>query len=203
MHSKKIYLIRHGETDFNKTGIIQGTGVDSSLNDYGRKQAEMFFHKYKETPFEKVYTSALKRTIQTVRRFIDLGIPHEIIEELNEISWGRLEGIPFDEETNRRYAEILDSWKQGHISNRIEGGESPVQVKRRMEKALEKILKGKEKLVLVCMHGRAMKIMLSWIMGYELKDMDLFEHNNLSLYLLNHTDHSFVIEKANDRTHLE
>ena len=63
MNTKKtIYIIRHGETDYNRQGIIQGSGVDSDLNETGRIQAEKFFKAYHHIPFDKVYTSELKRT---------------------------------------------------------------------------------------------------------------------------------------------
>ena len=45
--SKKIYLIRHGQTDFNLQGIVQGSGVDADLNDTGKAQADFFYEKYK------------------------------------------------------------------------------------------------------------------------------------------------------------
>jgi probable phosphoglycerate mutase len=60
---KTIYLIRHGETDFNRQGIVQGSGVDSDLNELGRAQAEAFFQSYQNVNFDKVYTSALKEHI--------------------------------------------------------------------------------------------------------------------------------------------
>ena len=40
---KEIYIIRHGETELNRLGIVQGRGVDSDLNDTGRAQAEAFY----------------------------------------------------------------------------------------------------------------------------------------------------------------
>jgi len=70
LSSKKIYIIRHGQTDFNLQGIVQGSGVDSSLNAMGRAQAQAFFEKYQSIPFAKIYTSALKRTSETVSDFI-------------------------------------------------------------------------------------------------------------------------------------
>ena len=72
---KTIYLIRHGETDLNKRGVVQGRGMDTDLNDFGRKQSEAFYKAYKHVPFDKIYTSTLKRTHQTVKGFIDLNIP--------------------------------------------------------------------------------------------------------------------------------
>ncbi|MFW5879460.1 MAG: histidine phosphatase family protein, partial [bacterium] len=59
---KTIYLIRHGQTDYNKKGIVQGSGIDASLNDLGRQQAEAFYDAYRNMPFDKIYISDLKRT---------------------------------------------------------------------------------------------------------------------------------------------
>ena len=48
---KEIYIIRHGETDYNRQGIVQGQGVDTSLNDLGRRQASAFFEHYRHIDF--------------------------------------------------------------------------------------------------------------------------------------------------------
>ncbi len=200
---KKIFLIRHGETDYNRTGVVQGSGVNSALNENGYRQAELFYQAYKDYPFEKVYTSSLRRTIQSVEKFIEKGIPHQILPGLNEISWGRSEGIQFSAETNRIYEEIIESWKQGNIHLKLDGGESPVEVKSRQEIAIQHILNNmEENNILVCMHGRAMKILLAWVTGHSVADMDLFEHVNLSLYILHYNGNGFEIHKNNDTRHL-
>ena len=200
---KKIYLIRHGETEYNRTGIVQGSGVNSSLNENGLKQAELFFEWYKELQFDRVYTSSLKRTRQSVQKFIDKGIPHKVLPGLNEISWGKSEGIPFSPETNKMYYNIIDSWKKGHVHEKLDGGESPLEVKARQEKAIQNIVDNGENCILVCMHGRAMKILLAWLTGKSVSEMDTFQHENLSLYLLNYNGQGFKIEKSNDIGHLK
>ena len=200
---KKIYLIRHGETEYNRTGIVQGSGVNSSLNENGLKQAELFFEWYKELQFDRVYKSSLKRTRQSVQKFIDKGIPHKVLPGLNEISWGKSEGIPFSPETNKIYYNIIDSWKQGHVHEKLDGGESPLEVKARQEKAIQNIVDNGENCILVCMHGRAMKILLAWLTGKSVSEMDTFQHENLSLYLLNYNGQGFEIEKSNDIGHLK
>lgn len=200
---KKIFLIRHGETEYNRTGVVQGSGVNSALNENGYRQADLFFKAYKEYPFEKVYTSSLRRTIQSVEKFIEIGVPHEILPGLNEISWGKSEGIPFSPETNQIYYDIIESWKMGNVHLKLEGGESPAEVKARQEIAVKQIVENQhEKNVLVCMHGRAMKILLAWITGHSVADMDLFEHVNLSLYILNYNGNGFKIHVNNDTKHL-
>ena len=204
MSTKKIYIIRHGQTDFNLQGIVQGSGVDSSLNDLGRAQAVAFFEHYKGVSFDKIYTSKLKRTVESVQHFIDLGIRQEALIGLNEISWGSKEGQKITEEEDAYYHWMLQQWQLGNTSLRIEGGESPEDVVVRQRIALEHILANEsEKNILICMHGRALRILVTVLLNYPLKSMDMFEHKNLCLYQLDFTGSMFVIKKHNDVSHLD
>lgn len=203
MEPKVIYLIRHGQTGHNHRGIVQGRYVNSSLSKKGYKQAEAFFDHYKHVPFQKVYSSTLQRTRQTVQRFIDLGLPYEQLSGLDEICWGESEGLFADGENNKKYWAIIDTWKSGDLTPRLEGGENPLDVQKRQKEALNHIASQPEDLVLVCMHGRALKIMLAWITGLHLKDMDNFDHDNLSLYILEFKNNSWHIIERDQRGHLE
>ncbi|HLZ17175.1 MAG TPA: histidine phosphatase family protein [Cyclobacteriaceae bacterium] len=203
MSSKKIYIIRHGQTDFNLQGIVQGSGVDSSLNEMGRAQAHAFFDKYKSVPFDRIYTSALRRTSETVEEFMRMGIPHESFSGLNEISWGSNEGQKITPEEDAYYHWMMEQWENGNTSLRIQGGESPEEVAARQRPVIEKIFSNdQDKNILICMHGRAIRILLCQLLHYPLKSMDLFEHANLCLYLLEHTGSLFSITRYNDTSHL-
>jgi broad specificity phosphatase PhoE len=200
--SKKIYLVRHGQTDYNLRGIVQGSGVDSSLNDNGRAQAQAFFKTYGHVRFDKIYTSGLKRTYESVKEFINLGIPLEQNTGLNEISWGKKEGQAITPDEDAYYHWMLKQWQEGNTDLRIEGGESPEEVSARQKPVIESLLKSREKTILICMHGRAMRILLCQLLHYPLKSMDTFEHTNLCLYQLNFTGTMFSVEKHNDIKHL-
>lgn len=201
--TKKIYLTRHGQTDYNKIGVVQGSGIDSDLNELGCNQGVAFFNAYGNVDFDKVYISSLKRTYQSVANFIEKPIPHEKLSDLNEISWGNREGMPVDEEGDAYYHNMLESWQQGHTDLAIEGGENPEQVALRMRDALDYILgKPEEETILICMHGRAMRVMLAVMLNYPLRCMDLFEHQNLCLYELTHTGSMFNIDRYCDTSHL-
>lgn len=202
MNPKKIILLRHGQTDFNLRGIVQGSGVDSSLNETGLKQAQYFFNAYQDYGFDKIYTSALKRTKETVQGFIDEGIPTTTLKDLNEISWGKHEGQPITPEEDKYYQWMLRQWQLGDTSHRIEGGESPDEVAVRLKRALDQILQTPEEKVLICMHGRAIRIMLCVMLNYPLKSMDMFEHQNTGVYELQFTGAVFHILKHNDGEHL-
>ena len=54
---KNIFILRHAETDFNKRGVVQGSGIDAPLNDTGKAQARAFYTRYKNYPFDKIYIS--------------------------------------------------------------------------------------------------------------------------------------------------
>jgi len=203
LSSKKIYLIRHGQTDFNKQNIVQGSGVDTDLNERGRAQAQAFYDYYQHLHFDKVYTSALKRSQQSVKGFIDKGLPWEALAGLNEISWGTKEGQRITPDEDEYYHFMLKQWQLGNTTLRIEKGESPEDVVVRMKPAVDLIMsRPEEETILVCMHGRAIRILLCYLLNYPLKSMDMFEHENLCLYQLNYTGSMFSVEKFNDTRHL-
>ncbi|WP_373397743.1 histidine phosphatase family protein [Algoriphagus halophilus] len=204
MNRKKIYLVRHGQTDFNLRGVVQGSGIDADINETGRAQGKMFFEAYKDVPFDRVYHTALIRTKQSIQKFIDLGIPATTLPELNEISWGDYEGTPMTTEENQYYEHMLNQWRVGNLDYAIAGGESPNIVAARMIKGIERIIADPGENVLVCMHGRAMRIFLSLILKEDLKNMDQFEHQNLCLYLLEEKENGeFELVKRNDVKHLK
>lgn len=204
MSIKKIYLIRHGQTDFNLKGIVQGSGVDSSLNEKGRAQAKAFHDMYGAIPFDKVYVSGLKRTRESVQHFIDRGIPVEVLEGLNEISWGAKEGQKITPEEDAYYHWMLQQWQLGNTNLRIEGGESPEEVAGRQRFAIDHILsKTDEQTILICMHGRAIRILLCVLLHYPLRSMDVFEHENLCLYQLDYTGSMMSVKLYNDTQHLK
>lgn len=185
MGVKNIYIIRHGETEFNRLGYVQGSGVDSDLNEIGVQQAAAFFEAFQYVPFTEVITSALKRTHQSVKGFLELGIPWRIMPELNEISWGYTEGKPTHPSTDNIFYKVVSSWRKGDYNAHMPGGESPQQLYDRMKvvKAhLESDKAGDN--ILICMHGRAMRVFLCLLLGAELRNMEKFQHRNLCLYHL-------------------
>jgi broad specificity phosphatase PhoE len=203
LKTKKIILLRHGQTDFNLKGIVQGSGVDSPLNENGRKQADAFYRAYRNYGFDKVFTSALKRTHQTVQGFIDDGLSWEIVPELNEISWGNFEGQPITPEEDVYYRWVLAEWSAGKTDLRIKGGENPEEVAVRLAVALDLIMNSPNKNILVCMHGRAMRILLCMMMNLPIKEMDLFEHQNCCVYELEFDGVAFKVLRHCDVKHLE
>jgi probable phosphoglycerate mutase len=201
---KELYIIRHGETDLNKKGIVQGRGIDSDLNDMGLAQAAAFYAMYKDLPFDKVYTSVLKRTQQTVQQFIDAGRVWEKYPELDELAWGEWEGKHTDEHTIGAFKDITEKWQSGDYNAHFKGGESPNDVAIRLKRMIG-LIKSRpaEKLILVCMHGRALRLLMCLLDNKPLREMYDFPHQNTGLYRLGLTGDVFSILETNNIDHLK
>lgn len=201
---KTLYIVRHGQTDLNKRGIIQGRGMDTDLNDEGRRQAQLFFQTYKSVPFDKIYISKLKRTRQSVQPFIDMGIPYEKLSGLDELGWGVHEGQPGTPENKAAFMQIMRDWLAGELDKKFEGGESPNEVKERQLEAMKIIMSHpEEKTVLICMHGRALRLLLCILTNKPLTDMENFPHQNLVLYKVVYDGAKYEIVDFNKALHLQ
>lgn len=204
MIQKTLYIVRHGQTDLNKQGIVQGRGMDTNLNEEGRQQAELFFTAYRHIPFDKIYISTLKRTQQSIQRFIDLGISYEKLSGLDELAWGIHEGQPSTPETKSAFFKLMRDWTGGRLDAKFEKGESPNEVKERQLQALETIMSHpEEKNVLICMHGRALRLLLCLLTNKPLTEMDSFPHQNLVLYKVTYDGSQFAIADFNNAIHLK
>ena len=203
MTQKLLYIVRHGQTDLNKQGNVQGRGMNTDLNDEGRKQANQFFQAYKDVPFDKIYISELKRTQQSIQQFIDLGIPYEKLAGLDELAWGIHEGQPSIPETTAQFLKLVRDWVDGKLDSKFEGGESPNEVMARQKEALNIIMSHPdEKTVLICMHGRALRLLLCLLTKKPLSEMETFPHQNLVLYKVAFDGEKFEIVDFNDAKHL-
>jgi probable phosphoglycerate mutase len=204
MLQRELYIIRHGQTDHNAKGIVQGKGVNLSLNEKGRRQADAFYKAYKHIPFEIIYTSTLQRAQQSVEQFVQQGIPLEIFSELDEISWGNLEGTISTRESDLEFQTLIAKWKGGDIyAKPSPSAESPFELQLRQKRFLEHLLKTPHKKILIATHGRFMRAFMCTLTNKPLSEMENFIHVNLCLYKVNQqTDGKFSIELNCEQQHL-
>ena len=177
-----LYLVRHGETEHNRRGIIQGGGVDSELNEAGRAQARALAGRLRSEPVDALYASTLQRARQTATI---LTRPHQPLSrthlrDLNEMDWGVFEGEPPSEERDASMGAIKADWRAGNYNRSIEGGESIRDVQKRARRALRHILRREEgRTALVVTHGRYLRVLLATLLqGHDLGDMQDLGHAN-------------------------
>ena len=200
--TKEIYIIRHGQTDFNVKQVVQGRGVNSDLNDTGLQQAKAFFDSYHPIDFDVVYTSKLKRTHQTVAHFLNKNIQHEVRDNIDEIDWGIFEGVEHDPSLQKEYYDIISGWANGDLTIKIEGGESAQDLADRLIPFVEEIKTSEHKTILACTHGRTLRVLMCLLLEKPISDMDEFDHQNTCLYHLKFDGNKFQMIKENDVAHL-
>ena len=98
-----LLLVRHGETDWNAEGKLQGH-TDRPLNDYGRRQARALAERLAGEEIEAVYASDLSRARETAEILgAQLGLPVAVDPDLREKNWGNWEGLTPDERLRIEY----------------------------------------------------------------------------------------------------
>ena len=146
---KNFYFIRHGETDWNKRGIIMGS-KDIELNSHGISQAEQAKHSFKDLDIGSIHSSSTKRAHHTANILNEvLNLPITCTDLLIERGWGVSEG------------DHVDDFKHIFIRSvdTIEDHELPVNAetwsyfRARIIRALTEILEASHKPPLIVAHG--------------------------------------------------
>ncbi|WP_069132593.1 histidine phosphatase family protein [Rhodohalobacter halophilus] len=179
MSVKKLFIARHGETDYNKQGLLQGRGIDAPLNETGWDQARKLAGYLQQYPTDHLVSSSLKRSWQTAEPFRDsTGLDIRKDEGLDEMDFGIYEGVPYTEAVGDLVA-LKEIWESGNIDEPVPGGESPLQVFERANGAVRKIMdQSSEETIVLILHGRLIRILLSEWLGYGLENMQQVSHQN-------------------------
>lgn len=204
--STLLYLVRHGETEYNRKGIVQGGGIDSELNETGYAQAEALAERLSGESVDTLYASTMRRAKQTAEV---LATPHEpvtktYLRDLEEMAWGVYEGEPPSEDRNEAMGAIKDRWREGAYDHTIEGGESIRDVQARAHRAIDHIVQREMgKTVLVVTHGRYLRVLLASVLNdYDLGDMHRLDHSNTCVNRVVHADGCFRADLLNCTAHL-
>lgn len=155
----KLYLLRHGETPWNKAGKFQGQ-TDISLNESGRKLAVLTREGMSDIRFDRVYCSPLNRAVETAEIFLEGRFPIEQIQKddrIKEISFGAQEGASIDEaKVNPEHPMYTLLWHPEEYKPTDGRGETIQQVADRAGDFIKTEilpLEGKCENVLIVAHG--------------------------------------------------
>ncbi len=200
---KHFYIIRHGETEFNKSKRLQGRGINASLNDTGRLQAQAVARALQSYPIQKIVTSSLSRTQESAAPLIESkSLVYESWPELDEMNFGDFEGKPFYDVLDQ-LKELQKVWSSGNTEFAVPGGESPQEVYERAASKLHEIAENSsETHIAVYIHGRLIRILLSGILGLGLTNMQQIEHENGSINHLTWQEGVFSSVSLNMTEHL-
>jgi uncharacterized phosphatase len=160
---RRLYLARHGETEWNAIGRLQGT-TDIHLNDRGRVQATELAARVAGRGITTVVTSDLARALETgAIAARELGLPEpRIVPALRERAFGVFEGLTRDE----CMARYPDAWRAWHAQTDVPpGAEGLDEATARMHAILGALADETDGNALVVSHGGVMRLWLVDVLG--------------------------------------
>ncbi len=202
-HTKRIIIVRHGETVYNVLGIVQGRGVDAELNEKGWTQARKFCEYFQNESFDLVVSSTLVRSQQTVSDIVNKNPNTWVISSLvDEISWGKSEGLANKNVINDNYNLLIEHWRGGNFGAKIEEGETAWELAARCQIFIDWLQHIPHKNILICTHGRTIRVLIALLKGLTLNEMEAVEHTNTGWFDLEYKANAFEVKEENSIKHL-
>ncbi len=176
-----VKLIRHGESEFNRAGIIQGH-TNSPLSETGRRQAHATGRWLLEEGICAIYTSPLKRAFETASIIGEhLGLVPVKVDELKEIGLGVWEGRAI-EDVRREDPKNLRLWFTQPTRAKIPGAEPLEAFQKRVVEALHRIASAHpEGQVALVTHGGVISAILAYVLGLSMNNIWRIRLDNASV----------------------
>lgn len=196
---KNLFLIRHGHTVDNENMRYSGYS-DCDLSEIGKKQVETLSEYMKQYNVDKIYTSKLKRTVQTIGEFAEFkNIEINRLEGLNEMNFGLMDGLSFNE-IKSLYPNEIDKMFDANTLYKFPEGENLEEMFNRNIKALKKIMDENKNVdnIVICAHMGTIRNILSFFMSNSYKLHWNFNVENATVSKLSFYDDFPVLEIMGD-----
>lgn len=204
---KRIYLVRHGETDANRDSIVQGPNNELSVQ--GRKQALKVAERSLGIDFEKIISSDYTRAKQTAQAIADANNM-----EVEESSLFQERRNPTCYQGELRSLPEYQEWQKAEEENKanpdwhFEDGENPWEFNERAKKALSFLADQKEENILVVTHGLFLRVFVARILAGELCTPELsfrmtpvLQVNNTGITVCTFDEGNWKLLTWNDHAH--
>ncbi len=198
----KIYLVRHGESEWNILNKIQGQN-NTNLTDKGREQAQKIGHRLIEEKIDTIFSSDLNRALDTAKIIGQiLGLKVKSFEELREKKFGVWEGLTKQEIIDKFNNEHIIWMTEPHKLN-LPNAENIVDLQERLLNVVNILIKDNEnKNILIVSHGASIKALILGLLGIDISLYNKLTISNTSLSIIEYRDFSPVIRVLNDTNHL-
>jgi broad specificity phosphatase PhoE len=198
-----IYLVRHGQTAWNKEEIFRGR-TDVPLDETGLKQAELAGEYFKGVEIHSIYSSPLSRAWQTAQKIAQFHqLKVELLDGILDMSFGDWEGHAhqeirkMDSETYRRWVDFP------HLVV-LPGGESLDDVKGRAMVALEEVIrKHSGKTLVLVSHRVVCKVMICAILGLDNSHFWQIAQDTTAINLIHYKKGKYILAMMNETCHLK
>ena len=199
---QKLYLVRHGQSEWNYQRKIQGQ-QDILLTEEGKLQAKKLSHRLKSENIDVIYSSDLKRAYETANIIgKELNIDVTPMKSFREIAFGHWEGKEIEKLNVINEKEHLIWLKEPH-KFKMEGAETLYEIQKRAMDGVNLVLdENPGKNILIVSHGTTLKTIILGLLDMEVKYYNKLTLGNVSLTIIEFRDYNKVLKLLNDTCHL-
>ena len=199
----KIYLVRHGQTEWNTQLIFRGR-KDIPLNERGHKQARTIAGALKDRNIDAIYASPLRRAVETAQPVATLSELEVVpVQGFIDINYGEWEGVSYHE-IKKRYTDQYAQWEQRPELVRFPQGETLDTVKERAFGALTDIVRmNPARPVLIISHRVINKVLLCALLGLSNVHFWEIRQDTGCINIIEYSRQRFVLCAMNDTCHLK
>lgn len=197
-----VFLCRHGESDYNREGRIQGDSDFAKLTGHGVRQSELLKKRLDKKKFDAMYSSPLRRSMETSHIVRPNGMDILTDKGLKERDFGEFEGRVWEQVEE----DIRNEYRATRELPGVKGAESSEEMQKRVWACFREIIKeNKGKKVLVMTHGGFIAVVMAIITNTPLRLRGRFQTDNGSITVINYDgeDKAFEVERFNDTSHLK
>ncbi len=198
----KLILTRHGETVWNVEKIYRGR-TDVNLDEVGIKQAGLLGKYLSNWELEAIYSSPLKRaldTANTIARYQKVSV--QIAEGLIDFDYGKWQSLP-EQEVKRLYPALHNEWHNNPHKVRMPGGESLENVRERAIGVVNEVLSRYQGNIVLVSHRVVNKVLICSLLGLDNSHFWNIKQDVCGITIFNYADGRFVLTRHNDTSHLK
>jgi len=196
-------LVRHGETAWNQERRIQGGSSDTDLSEVGKEQAARLGLELKDTEISAIYSSPLKRALDTAQAIASYhNLTVQIETDLREMEVGELEGVSIAD-MGTSFGQFLLNWRQGLGTAKLPGGESVAELADRVWATVQSIKnKHDHGNVVVVSHFFTCVATICKAMGWPLTTIERLRVQTGSISIIDFDDGQTRLVSLSDTCHL-
>jgi probable phosphoglycerate mutase len=203
MDMTSIYLVRHGQTAWNKEEIFRGR-TDVPLDEMGLRQAELAGRFFQEIKIDAIYSSPLSRAWQTAQKIAHFHhLDVQLLEGLIDMSFGDWEGHAH-QEIKEMDPETYRIWRDEPHRVRLPGGETLDDVRERAMGSLEDVVKlHPEQTLILVSHRVVNKVILCGILGLDNSHFWQITQDTTAINLIQYKKGKYILSFMNEACHLK
>jgi broad specificity phosphatase PhoE len=198
-----MYLVRHGQTAWNKEEIFRGR-TDVPLDETGLKQAELAGEYFKGMEIGAIYSSPLSRASQTAQKIAQFhNLKVQPLPGIIDMSFGDWEGRQH-QEIREKDSKTYRQWVEEPDLVRLPGGEGLDDVRVRAMTALEEVIrKHPEKTLILVSHRVICKVLICAILGLDNSHFWQITQDTTAINLIQYRKGNYILSLMNETCHLK